>query len=211
MPEWTPERLCAFSNRVADAFRNKRIKSPVHLCSETQAAPLIEIFRDFRPGIDYLFSNWRNSFHCLLAGVPEDELFDAILAGRSMYFCSREHRIICSSIVGGILPIALGVALGIKRSEVAAAGYRLPDEWGSRPRVHCFIGDMCARTGLFHEFKQFCEGHDLPVRVVVEDNGFSTNAITAFTWGFQSEPLDMVSYKYARTWPHCGLHERVSF
>src|SRR5262245_49376678 len=136
------EQLIAFSHRIAEAFKAKQIKAPVHLCSETQADDLIRIMGSFRPGVDWLFGTWRNAFHCLLAGWPEEELFAEILAGKGMYLHSWDRRIFCSSIVGGTLPIAAGVALGIKRN-------------GGRERVYVFVGDMAATTGLFHEFKQF--------------------------------------------------------
>lgn len=202
----TRDQLISFSARVADAFRAKRIKAPVHLPSETQADHLIRIFHDFKPG-DWLFSNWRSMWHCLLAGWPEDELFDAICQGRSMYLMSRKYRTICSSIVGGILPIALGVAAGVKRSQTSEPN-EIPPEM---PRVWVFVGDMTATTGLFHEFKQYARGHDLPVRIVVEDNGLSTDTNTLAAWGTEGGIIPVESYLYERNVPHVGIGEHVQF
>ncbi len=193
----TVESLIAFEERVAEAFREKRVRAPIHLCSTTQAAPMIEAFKSFQPG-DWAFGTWRSHFMCLLAGVPEDEVFDAIVDGRSMFLQFAKYNVFCSAIVGGILPIALGVAAGVKRSELSG-------------RVHVFIGDMCYKTGLFSEFEQYAHGHELPVRIVVENNGLSTNAITRKTWGesWNLQPPD--HYNYERTYPHVGLSQRVSF
>ncbi len=210
----TVESLVAFEERVAEAFRAKKILAPIHLCSSTQAAPMIEAFADFKPG-DWAFGTWRSHFMCLLAGVPEQEVFDAILDGRSMFLQFRKYNVFCSAIVGGILPIALGVAAGIDRDI-----YRHPD-WedcpleGSpnipHPTVWVFVGDMAARTGLFHEFQQYAAGHRLPVRIVIEDNFRSTNAKTEHVWGTLRGSPSVTRYEYSRTFPHVGLSERVSF
>ncbi len=197
----TAESLCDFTERVRRAFLERRILSPVHLCSDTQAQPLLDAFREVEPH-DWVCSNWRSSFHALLKGIPEEELFSAILAGKSMFIMSMEHRFLASSIVGGMLPIACGLAIGIKRA-------------GGGERVHVFVGDMTARTGLFHEFVQYCDGHELPVRVVVEDNGMSTNTPTARAWGstveWLADNVPVTHYRYERTEAHVGVGERVEF
>jgi len=196
----TIESLILFEQRVADAFEAKQVKGPIHLCSGTQAEPLLKIFEEIGPE-DWVFSTWRSHWHCLLKGVPEDEVFAAILAGRSMYLNFAKQRVVCSAIVGGILPIALGVSMGLREWE----GERLP-------RVHVFIGDMTERTGLYHEFAQYAAGHSLPVRVHVEDNGLSTNAVTEQTWGRDSGQWPRVDrYTYRRTRPHTGTGRHVTF
>ncbi len=197
----TVASLCAFTERVKQAFLNREIRAPVHLCSDTQAQPLLDLFESVNPE-DHVFGSWRSSFHALLKGVPEREVFCQVLEGRSMYLCSKAHRVLCSSIVGGILPVACGVALGIARRK-------------GKERVHVFVGDATARTGLFHEFLQYCDGHALPVRVVIEDNSWCTNSPTVEGWGSTVECLadnvEVVSYKYERTHPHVGCGQRVEF
>lgn len=198
MVKWTKDRLVAFENRVADAFNAKQIRAPVHLCSDSQADHLIRIFQEVQPK-DWIFSNWRSMWHCLLKGVPEEELFQAILDGRSMTYCSKEHRIICSSIVGGHLPIAAGVAMGIK----LLCG---PE------KVWVFVGDSAARTGIYSEFVDFASGHSLPVSIVQEDNGYSTDTPTNAAWGGESQGmLNYFHYEYERTRPHVGTGEYVTF
>ena len=192
----TREQLIAFEKRVAAAFAEKQIRAPIHLSGGNEDQ-LIEIFRNVQPG-DYVFSNWRSHYHALLKGIPEEWVISEILAGRSMHLMSKEHRFISSAIVGGMLPIACGVALGIKLN-------------GRSERCHVFVGDMTARTGLFHEFKQYCQGHHLPVRIVIEDNGFSTNAPTEVVWGTATAPLRIDRYDYTRKYPHCGLEQYVAF
>jgi TPP-dependent pyruvate/acetoin dehydrogenase alpha subunit len=195
----TKESLIAFRDRVAEAFKAKRILAPVHFPGGEEDQ-LIAAMADIRPD-DWLCVGWRSMYAALLKGCPEEWVFDEILAGRSMYLMSREHRIIGSSIVGGILPIACGLAMGIARR-------------GGPERVWVVTGDMTATTGLFAEFVRYCAGHGLPVRVVVCDNGYSTNAPTEQVWGTSSTQgtgLQMTRFRYKRTMPHVGLAERVSF
>lgn len=194
---WTVERLVAFENRVAAAFEAKQIRSPVHLCSDSQAAHLIRIFQDVEPQ-HWICCTWRNHFHCLLKGVPEEELFQAILDGRSMTYCSKEHRIICSSIVGGVLPIAAGLAMGIKRRQEPGG------------RVWCFVGDMTSYTGIYKEFHEYCRSQSLPVKIVIEDNDYSTDTPTEEAWG-RGKYLPLERYHYNRTRPHVGTGTYISF
>lgn len=223
MSEWTPERLIAFESKVAAAFERKEIRGPIHLCSDGQAEPLLEVFKMIRPE-DWVFATWRNHWHALLKGVPEDELFAAICAGRSMYFCSARHRVLCSAIVGGILPIALGVAMGIKRAKEECPECQGTGEVegnplvsptvpcpADHPRVWVFIGDMARRTGLFHEFAQYATGHGLNIRVIEEDNGYSTNANTEELWGGPMYQYETIRYGYVRNRPHTGIGRNITF
>ncbi len=196
------EQLIAFTERVKNAFLAKQIKAPVHLCGGNEDE-LIEIFKDVRQG-DWVFSNWRSAYHALLKGIPEEWVFNEILAGRSMYLMNAEHRFLCSSIVGGILPIACGVAMAIKRK-------------GGDEKVYCFIGDMTGFTGICDEFYKYCAGHKLPVKLIVEDNGYSTNTPTLEAWGnledMSARELNenVHYYHYQRRWPHVGVGTHVSF
>lgn len=196
--QWTAAELIGFTDRVASAFNSGRIRAPVHLNSDSQAEHLIRIFSDVQDH-DWVFSTWRSSWHCLLKGVPEEESFQAILDGRSMTYCSKEHRIICSSIVGGHLPVAAGVAMGIK----LLCGHE---------KVWVFVGDSAARTGIYSEFVDFVSGHSLPVSIVQEDNGYSTDTPTNAAWGDESQGmLNYFHYEYERNRPHVGTGEYVTF
>ncbi len=188
--------LIAFERTVAEAFLNKQISAPVHLCGGNEDQ-LIEIFKEVRPN-DWVFSTWRSTYHALLKGVPPQWVFSEMLAGRSMLLMNAEYRLVSSAIVGGILPIACGVALGAKLR-------------GLSDRIWVFVGDMTATTGLFREFEQYCAGHELPVRIVVEDNGVSTNTPTDVTWGTSKQILPIQRYRYQRTWPHVGIGQHVAF
>src|SRR6185437_16186857 len=89
------------------------IQEPVHLDGGNEEQ-LIELFDKINER-DWVFGAWRQHYHCLLKGVPPAVLKAEILAGRSIALCFPEQRIFSSAIVAGICPIALGVALAIKR------------------------------------------------------------------------------------------------
>lgn len=200
MTSHTPETLIAFRERVKTAFIEKRIPAPVHLPGGNEQQ-VIDVFRHVLPG-DWVFSGWRSMYHALLHGIPEEALFDMILAGRSMYIMSREHRFMASSIVGGILPIACGVAMAAKRLRTEG-------------RVWVFVGDMTSTIGLFHEMREYSVKQELPVCFVVEDNGYSTGTPTDAAWGIGAQqwtrPSIEIRYEYERTTPHVGVGVHVDF
>lgn len=189
----TRDELIAFEAEVATAFEAKRIKGPVHLSGGNEDE-LIEIFREVDPE-DWVFSTYRNHYHALLHGVPRDWLMDEVLAGRSMNISSQKHRFFTSAIVGGTLPIATGVAAALKRQ-------------GSQRKVWCFVGDMAASTGAFHEATKYARGHDLPIVFVVEDNMLSCDSPTGECWGWGGV-LEKETYIYARKYPHAGIGRYV--
>lgn len=164
----TKEELIAFEEEVAAAFSAGKINAPVHLSGGNEDQ-LIDIFREVSRD-DWVFSTWRSHYHALLHGVPRESLMREIMAGRSMNLMFPEHRFFTSAIVGGICPIAVGVAAAIKRK-------------GEKRRVWCFVGDMAALGGAYYEAHAYAMGHDLPIYFVVENNGLSTNTPTWEVWG----------------------------
>lgn len=202
MRKWSVDRLIDFETRVAETFNRGEIRAPVHLAYGNEEA-LIGIFDAVRPD-DYVFCSWRSHYHCLLKGVSEEQLFQAILAGRSISLSFPEHRVMSSAIVGGQLPIAVGTALGIKRA-------------GGSERVWCFLGDMTAETGMAQTCFRYSFHQALPIDFVVEDNGVSVCTDTRDVWAgampaWQSLGLPNVSgYLYKSRYPHAGAGTRVQF
>lgn len=202
---YTATQLAAFEDDIAAEFNAGRIKAPVHLESGNEER-LIRIFRDHIQADDWLLCTWRSHLKCLLKGVPPAVLKAEIMAGHSMGLCFPDYRILSSAIVGGILPIAVGLAMGLKRQ-------------GSANRVICFVGDMTEASGIMHECVQYAtSAHQLPLLFVVEDNGKSTNTPTRETWGSQYElhygytPLrNVLRYQYQSKYPHSGAGQWVQF
>jgi TPP-dependent pyruvate/acetoin dehydrogenase alpha subunit len=198
----TAESLTAFEAEVAARFNEGKIRAPIHLSGGCEKQ-LIEVFEKIGEK-DWVFSNWRSHYHALLHGVPPERVMAEIMAGRSIALCFPEHRFFSSAIVGGNLPIALGVALGIKRR-------------GGSERVYVFVGDMTAGTGAFHECMTYAFGHDLPIRFVVERNGKSVCTPTQEVWGGDRVPppyrplKNVVEFDYELPWPHSGAGKRIEF
>ena len=107
-----PEKLISFEKKIADLFNEAKIRSPIHLYSNNEKI-LIKIFKKIKPN-DWVFCSWRSHYQCLLKGVPEKILEKEILNGKSISLCFPEYKIYSSAIVGGILPIATGVAMANK-------------------------------------------------------------------------------------------------
>jgi TPP-dependent pyruvate/acetoin dehydrogenase alpha subunit len=193
--------LIRFEREVADRFERKEIPGPIHLSGGNEDQ-LIEIFKDIKP-TDWVFSTWRSHYHALLHGVPPEKVMSEIMAGRSMNLMFPEHNFLTSAIVGGILPIAVGVAYALKQQD-----YRRCHD-----KVWCFIGDMTATTGIFHEASYYSITHQLPIMFVIEDNGFSTNTPTSQVQDDDSYVFhpSVINYYYDRTYPHCGIGKFVNF
>ena len=208
----TPEELIAFEEDIAAEFNAGKIKAPVHLYSGGESE-LIDIFRGINPQ-DWVLCSWRSHYQCLLKGVPKEELKAKIMTGYSIALSFPEYRVLSSAIIGGVLPIAVGLGMAIKRS-------------GGKERVHIFSGDMTSETGVFYECLKYVENFDLPVFFHVEDNNLSVCSDTRKTWGLKNEWGDefttdaehkaifsdhVTHFRYEATrYPHAGAGKRVNF
>jgi len=202
---YTKEQLIEFENEIAECFNDAQIKAPIHLYDGNEEQ-LINVFKKHSIGPeDWVLGSWRSHYQCLLKGVSKEKLKKAILQGRSISLCFKEQRVLCSGIVTGVLPIATGIAMNIKRQ-------------GGTNKVYCFLGDMTAETGVAHECIKYSRNHKLPIHFIVEDNGKSVCTDTRQTWGqekltFEDKEDDYVTYyKYnLDKYPHAGAGIRVQF
>jgi len=205
----TADDLRAFESEVIKKYEGANIRGPVHL-SHGNEEPLIEIFQYIDQN-DWVFSTWRNHYHALLHGVPQEWLMNEILQGRSINISNGNYKFHTSAIVGGILPIATGVALALKIKS-------------SPNKVWCFIGDMAYSIGTFHDSYKYSQSNDLPITYVIEDNGLSTNTPTQKTWNNETENFytydainvtelnkHLIYYKYERHYPHVGIGKWIYF
>ncbi len=197
----TKEELINFESKVATAFNQAQIKAPIHLHGNNENK-LIEIFKTINHE-DWVFSSWRSHYHCLLKGVPEDKLFKDIKDGKSITLIYPEYKIYTSAIVGGIIPIALGAALGIKKKNI------------KNSIVYLFMGGMTSETGQASEAVKYANGQNLPIKFIIEINHKSVCTDTLPTWGLQDYSLkgypNVEFYEYDLPWPHAGAGKRVQF
>jgi pyruvate dehydrogenase E1 component alpha subunit len=198
---YTAEDLKNFEIEIGECFRQKLIRAPIHLYNgnETQ---IIKIFEKVEPQ-DWVFCSWRSHYQCLLKGVPKEQLKSDILKGRSISLCYPEYNIFSSAIVGGVIPIANGVAFDLKRKN-------------STVKVYCFVGDMTSETGCFHENYKYSLNYDLPISWIVEDNNKSVCTDTRKTWNknilSSQGKTNIIYYNYESEYPHAGPGgERIQF
>ena len=137
------EELISFETKIGNLFNEGKIKAPIHLYSDNEDE-MIEIFKDIDVENDWICCTWRNHYQALLKGIPQEVLIERIINGKSMVMNLPEYKFICSSIVGGIPSIAAGIAFAIKLQN-------------KNNHVWCWVGDMSAETGAFHEaYKYEC-------------------------------------------------------
>ena len=198
----TAEELIAFEEDIANEFNNANILAPIHLYHGNEKQ-LIEVFKSVQKQ-DWVLCSWRSHYQCLLKGVPLTELKAEIIAGRSISLNFPEYRIVSSAIVTGVIPIAVGIAMGIQRR-------------GGEEKVWCFMGEMTSETGVAHECIKYSRNHGLPIHFIVEDNGKSVCTDTREAWNQEvlthegGQDSYITYYKYETKYPHAGAGKRVQF
>jgi len=224
------EELINFEDWCIETYKDGKLRSPLHL-SRGNEEELIEIFKDIKPN-DWVVSNYRSHYHSLLKGVDPEWLKQWILGNKSIHVMNKEHKIITSAIVGGTLPIALGVAMAINKKydkcpeckewwlDFGEGCHNCNYKW-SVPHVWCFIGDMTASLGVFKDCMSYAISHNLPITFIIEDNGLSTDTITNEVWNHDVSkglkewciqfPQHLKYYKYERQLPHYGCGVFVDF
>jgi len=191
----TKQELIDFESDIAKEYNDGNIKAAIHLAKNNEEQ-LIELFQYIHPD-DWVFVAWRNHYHALLHGMSKDLLKRDIINGRSMSTSFKNFY--ASSIVGGIIPIAVGTALALGLKE-------------SKRRVWCFVGDMTFETGIFHEAYKYAKNFELPLQWVIEDNEMSVHTPTRNAWGVkQSVSDDIIYYSYDMEYPHHGTGVFVDF
>ena len=204
--------LIEFETKIGNLFNEGKIAAPIHLYSGNEDQT-IDIFKEIDVKNDWVCCTWRNHYQGLLKGIPPELITSKILKGKSMVMNLPKYKFICSSIVGGIPSIAAGIALAIK-------------EQGKKNRVWCWVGDMSAETGHFHEAYKYSLNHKLPITFIVEDNKKSVCTPTNKIWGRESPYYlenneykggilklpNLYYYQYDnKKYPHAGAGKRVQF
>jgi TPP-dependent pyruvate/acetoin dehydrogenase alpha subunit len=205
------QELIDFEKEIGDLFNAGKIKAPIHLYHGNEDL-ISEVFKDIDIENDWVCCTWRNHYQGLLKGIPQEIIKEKILEGKSMVMNLPEYKFICSSIVGGIPSIAAGIAFAIKLQN-------------KTNRVWCWVGDMSAETGAFHEAYKYSLNHDLPITFIVEDNKKSVCTPTPNIWGRETpyylnadykegvlKQKNLYYYQYSNEkYPHAGAGVRVQF
>lgn len=157
-----------FEDKVGEMYTRAKIGGYTHL-NTGEEATIVGALDSLRPG-DYVFSSYREHGHALLRGVSAGaimaELFGKIGGcskgrGGSMHLFDIEHRFMGGyAIVGGSLPLAVGVAQAIS--------YRGGDEV-----VLMIFGEGATNIGSFHEGLNLAKLWKLPIVFLCVNNQYA--------------------------------------
>ncbi len=157
-----------FEERVGEMYTRARIGGYTHLNVGEEAA-IVGSLSALRPD-DYVFTNYREHGHALMRGISPEvvmaELFGketGAVKGRggSMHLFSYERRFMGGyAIVGGSLPLSVGVGLAID--------YRGGDEI-----VYSLFGEGTTNIGAFYESLNLAKLWKLPMLFFCNNNQYA--------------------------------------
>jgi pyruvate dehydrogenase E1 component alpha subunit len=186
-----------FEERSSDLYQQGLIRGFLHLYIGEEAVA-VGAMQALEPD-DAVVSTYREHGHALARGMPSTVLMAELYGkatgcskgrGGSMHFFDAARRFYGGyAIVGGGLPIAVGLALA--------------DRMAGRKRVTaCFFGDGAVVEGEFHESMNLARLWDLPVLFICENNLYAMGtalevshsvtdiAAKARSYGVPGEPVD---------------------
>ncbi|MFI5015064.1 MAG: thiamine pyrophosphate-dependent dehydrogenase E1 component subunit alpha [Hyphomicrobiales bacterium] len=162
-----------FEESAEDAYMRGLVHGTMHL-SIGQEASAVGICMPLSDA-DYITSTHRGHGHCIAKGAQVSRMFaeffgkeDGYCRGRggSMHIADvSKGNIGANGIVGGGIPIAVGVALSMKKQKRESV-------------VISFFGDGANNEGAFHEALNMASIWKLPVIFVCENNGYGMSTST---------------------------------
>ena len=158
-------RIRCFEDRCVQLYGELKIRGFLHLCNGEEAVA-VGTMRALEPG-DAVVSTYREHGHALARGLSMGPLMAELYGkqsgssggrGGSMHIFDVPHRFYGgNAIVGGGLPLALGLALSQKLQHQ-------PDI------TACLFGDGAVAEGEFHESMNLAALWHLPVLFLCENN-----------------------------------------
>ena len=154
-----------FEDKAKELYLNGKIRGTLHL-STGEEATSAGICLALEPS-DYIMTTHRGHGHCIAKGVGVAEAMAEIMGkatgtcggrGGSMHICDVSKGVLgANAVVGGNIPLATGVALGIQ-------------QLGASQVVASFFGDGACNEGSFHEALNMGALWKLPVIYVIVNN-----------------------------------------
>jgi pyruvate dehydrogenase E1 component alpha subunit len=161
-----------FEERSAEAYSAGKIRGFLHLYIGEEACS-VGAMRALRPE-DAVVSHYREHGHAISRGISPRAVMAEMFAkaqgcsrgrGGSMHFFDEKRRFYGGyAIVGGGLPIALGLALGDKMR-------------GESRVTACFFGEGAVAEGEFHETLNLAVLWKLPVVFLCENNRYAMGTL----------------------------------
>jgi 2-oxoisovalerate dehydrogenase E1 component len=195
----------AFEERLLKLFSEGKLFGTVHTCIGQEFTG-VALATHLQPG-DAIFSNHRCHGHYLSRTGDVDGLMAEIMGrttgicggrGGSQHICA--HDVYSNGVQGGIVPLAAGRALAQNLN-------------GTGNIAVCFIGDGTLGEGALYEALNIASKWDLPLLVVLENNGYaqSTNQSETLAGGItqRAESFGIATW-HGDTWHPEALFEQMS-
>jgi TPP-dependent pyruvate/acetoin dehydrogenase alpha subunit len=158
-------RIRRFEERCAELYTEEKVRGFLHLYIGEEAIA-VGVMQCLTPE-DAVVATYREHGHALARGMPMTTMMAEMYGkregcsrgrGGSMHLFDAATRFYGgNAIVGGLLPLAVGLALA--------------DKMQGRQRVTaCFFGEGAAAEGEFHESLNLAALWQLPVLFVCENN-----------------------------------------
>ena len=158
-------RIRRLEEKAAELYSAEKIRGFLHLCIGEEAVA-VGVMRELRPE-DAVVATYREHGHALARGIPARTIMAEMFGkatgcsrgrGGSMHLFDAATRFYGgNAIVGGGLPLAVGLALA--------------DAMQRRPRVTaCFFGEGAVAEGEFHEAMNLAALWRLPALFCCENN-----------------------------------------
>jgi pyruvate dehydrogenase E1 component alpha subunit len=186
-----------FEEKCVELYSAAEIRGFVHLYVGEEAVA-VGVNQALTPE-DAIVSTYREHGHALVRGIPLDSVMAEMYGktsgcsrgrGGSMHLFDVSRRFYGgNAIVGGGLPLAIGVALADRMR-------------GDERVTACFFGDGAVAEGEFHECMNLAALWDLPVLFCCENNLYAMGtaleraqaqtdlALRAGTYGMPAWPVD---------------------
>jgi pyruvate dehydrogenase E1 component alpha subunit len=179
-----------FEERCVELYSATLIRGFLHLYIGEEAVA-VGVMQALGPD-DAIVATYREHGHALVRGIPPSsvmaEMFGRVEGcsggrGGSMHLFDAERRFFGgNAIVGGGLPLAIGLALA--------------DKLGGRERVTaCFFGEGAMAEGEFHESINLAALWKLPVLFVCENNLYAMGTALDRSEAETNLPLKAASYE----------------
>lgn len=175
--EWYQQMVLIreFEETCQQLYNEKRITGVyLHLYSGHEAIGVGSI-ATMKKGVDHVITAYRDHGIALLVGMDEGPVMAEMMGrragssggkGGSMHLAAPDKHFWGGyAIVGGHVPLGVGVALEAQYNKTGAA-------------VICYVGDGATNNGYFHEAANMAGLWHLPIVFIIENNGYGMGTET---------------------------------
>jgi pyruvate dehydrogenase E1 component alpha subunit len=192
-------RIRRFEERSLRAYQAKKIGGFLHLYigQEAVAVGCCSLMGKN----DHVITAYRDHGHAIAVGMELNPLMAELYGkatgcskgkGGSMHFFDPSRNYWGGhGIVGGQVPLGVGLAYGLKYKGIKGA-------------CMTFMGDGAVNQGAVHESYNLAALWNLPVVFVIENNGYSMGTSQARSWGGE---LARRAEGYGMAWGVCDGHD----